>query len=68
MNHSNIISGSGKRSDKIHELPIIPKELVGCVGKNGVLTSVLYISDVIISEDLTVNIVTCFQIFYLQQF
>jgi hypothetical protein len=50
-----------QKSDKIHELPKIPKGLVCFVGKIGVLTCVLYIPDMIDSEDLTVIIVTGFQ-------
>lgn len=40
-----------QKCDKVHELPKIPKGLVSFVGKNGVLTCVLYMPDVIDSED-----------------
>jgi len=50
-----------QKCDKVHELPKIPKGLVCFVGKNGVLTCVLYMPDVIDSEDLTVIIFTGFQ-------
>jgi len=56
VNHSNVISGSGAKYDKIHELPKFSKGLVCCFGKNEVLTHVLYVTDVIDSEDLTVII------------
>jgi len=51
-----------QKCDKIYELPKIPKGLVCFVGKNGVMTCVLYMPVVIDSEDLTVMIFTGFPI------
>jgi hypothetical protein len=41
-----------QKCDKIYDLPKIPKGLDCFVGKNGVLKCVLYMPDVIDSEDL----------------
>jgi hypothetical protein len=63
VSHSNVISGTGKKNHKIHELPKIPMGLFGCVGRDGVLTGVLYMPDVMEIEALTMINFTYFQMF-----